>query len=146
MVERFPSQPQPHFNRGLALLDLGRFDECVEPTQWALRIGPRDPQVGLWHWQIATCLFMRAQYKDAAQSARAASLANPALPLPPLTLAAALARDGQADEARRLVADYRQRHPAFEAAHLERFMRSSEPRYAAGRQQMIDSLRELGLP
>jgi TolB-like protein len=145
MAERFPSQPQPHFNRGLALLNLGRLDECVEPTLKALRIGPRDTQVGIWHWQIATCQFMRAQYKEAAHSARAASLANPALPLPPLTLAAALVRDGRADEARRLVADYRQRHPAFEAAHLERYMRSSEPRYVAGRQQMIDSLRELGM-
>ena len=146
MVERFPSQPQPHFNRGLALLNLGRFAECVEPTQRALRIGPRDPQLGLWHWQIATCHFMRGQYKEAAQSARAASQANPALPLPPLTLAAALARDGRADEARRIIADYRQRHPAFEATQVERYMRSSEPRYAAARQEMIDSLRELGMP
>lgn len=146
MVERFPSQPQPHFNRGLALLNLGRFDECVEPTLKALRIGPRDTQVGVWHWQIATCHFMRAQYKDAAHSARAAMQANPALPLPPLTLAAALARDGQGDEARRLAADYRQRHPTFEVAQVERYMRSSEPRYVTGRQQMIDSLREIGIP
>jgi TolB-like protein/TolA-binding protein len=146
MIERFPSNPSPHFNRGLALLNLGRFEACDQPTLRALRIGPRDTQAGLWRWQLATCHFMREQYPQAAEFARAAAQTSPSLPLPPLTLAASLARGGRMDEARQLVAAYRQRHPAFEAAHVERFMRSSEPRYVAGRQALIDTLREIGMP
>lgn len=146
MLERYPSHAPSHGTRGQALIGLGRFDECLEPLHQALRIGPRDPQVGVWHLNIAICHFMRAEYPQAAESARAARQSSPRLPAPPLTLAAALQRDGKVDEARKIVADYRAHNPEYQTAQIERLMIGTEPRYVEGRQRLVDSLRELGLP
>jgi len=146
MLERFPSHAPSYANRGQGLIGLGRFDECFEPLGQALRIGPRDPLVGSWHWMIANCHFMRADYPKAADAARTASQANPRLPLPSLTLAAALHRDGKTEEARNIVAEYRARNPAYQTAQVERVLPGIEPRFVEGRQRMIDSLRALGMP
>jgi predicted Zn-dependent protease len=89
---------------------------------------------------------MRADYPKAAESARMASQANPRLPMPPLTLAAALQRDGRIDEARKIIADYRSRNPDYQTAQVERLLIGTEPRFVEGRQRMIDSLRALGMP
>ena len=145
-LERFPSHAPSLGFRAMALMGQGRFDECLDPPKRALRIGPRDILVGGWNVIIAQCHFMRAEYPLAADFARTAWQANPRLPLPPLTLAAALHREGKVDEARRIVVEYRSRNPEFEASHLSRMMVGTEPRYAEGRQRMIDSLRALGIP
>ena len=145
MLERYPSHAPSHSTRGQALIGLRPVDECLEPLHQALRIGPRDPLVGLWHLTIANCHFMRAEYSKAAESARTAWQANPRLPAPPLTLAAALHRDGKVDEAKKIVADYRLRNPDFQTAQLEQLLAGAEPRFVEGRQRLIDSLRELGM-
>ncbi len=140
-LERFPSHAPSIGNRAQALMGLGRFDECLDPPKQALRIGPRDLWVGAWNWMIANCHFMRAEYPQAAEYARIGWQASPRLPLPPLTLAAALHHDGKVDEARKVVDEYRS------VAHLEqRLLLGTEPRFVEGRQRMIDSLRELGMP
>lgn len=147
MVERFPSQPQSHFNLAQAQTNLGRFDECVEPARRAIRLGPRDVFVGVWNWQIGTCYFMRGDYVQAAHFARAARQAGPSLPLPPLLLAASLARTGNAGEARQIVADYMMRSPGYKASNIElQGMRSRHPSYVEGRNRMIETLHELGMP
>lgn len=146
MIERFPSHPQSHFTRAQALANLGRFDECVEPAKRAVRLGPRDYFAGIWNWQIGTCQFMRGDYRQAAQFARAAQQTGPRLPLPPLLLAASLARDGDTNQARRVVADYRARFPDYKTSEIELIMRSRHPAYVEGRTRMIETLRELGMP
>ena len=95
---------------------------------------------------IAICHFMRAEYPQAAEFARIAWQASPRLPLPPLTLAAALHRDGKVDEARKIARRVSVSKPGIQAAHLQRLMMGTEPRYVEGRQRMIDSLRALGMP
>lgn len=146
LLERFPSHAPSFGNRGQALIGLGRFDECFEPLRQALRISPRDPLVGSWHWMIANCHFMLAEYPQAEESARTAWRANPKLPLPPLTLAAALQREGKVDEAREIIADYRSRSPGFQIAQVQSVLPGTDPKFAEGRQRLIDSLRELGMP
>ena len=146
-LERFPSHAPSLGYRAMALLGLGRFDECLDPPKQALRIGPRDLWVGAWNLMIANCHFMRAEYPQAAEFARIGWQASPRLPLPPLTLAAALHREGKVDEARKIVDEYRSRNPEFKVAHLEqRLLLGTEPRFVEGRQRMIDSLRALGMP
>ena len=94
LVERFPNNPHGHFYRGQALLSLGHLAECTEPAEQAIRLSPRDPGLGTWNLQIATCHFMRGEYGPAAVHARRAVQANPNPPARTLLLAAALARDG----------------------------------------------------
>lgn len=146
MIERYPNHAPSYQTLASALANLGQFDECVTLTQRAIRISPRDPNLGVFNWQVGTCLFLRGDYEQAAAHARLAAELSPNLPLPPLLLAASLARDGQADEARAIVAAYRLRHPGYRAADVAKIMRSENPAYAAGRGKLIDSLRELGMP
>jgi DNA-binding winged helix-turn-helix (wHTH) protein/TolB-like protein len=145
-TERFPSHAPSHFSRALAFTALGRFEECLGPANTALRIGPRDAMAGAYHLQAGMCHFMLGRFREAAVSARLGQQASPRLDIPPLLLAAALARDGDAEGARRTMADFRMRRPAFGAENLVRIMRGDEPRYVAGREQLLLTLRELGLP
>jgi adenylate cyclase len=146
-IERFPSHAPSLGMRSWALAGLGRFDECLDPPKQALRIGPRDVWVGAWNWMIANCHFMRGEYPQAVEYARIARQANPRLPLPPLTLAAALHLDGKDDEARKIGDEYRSGNPDFRVAHVEqRMMLGTEPRLVEGRQRLMDSLRAVGMP
>jgi TolB-like protein len=147
MLERFPSHAPSLGYRTMALMGLGRFDECLGPAKQALRIGPRDTLVAAWNVIMAQCHFMRAEYPQAAEFARIALQANPRLPLPVPTLAAALHRDGKVEEARKIADEHRSRSPEFRVAHLEqRMMLGTEPRFVEGRQRMVESLRALGMP
>lgn len=148
-IERFPNQPQAHFARALAQLNLGRFEpaECIEPARRAIRLGPRDPALGLWNRHIGTCHFMRGEYADAATHARVAQQMNPNLPTPPLLLAASLALDGRRDEARAVVDDLLKRNPAARSSDIERFLRPNRnERVMEARRRWIETLQELGLP
>lgn len=146
LVERFPNNPNGHAGRGQALMNLGRFEECTEGPKQAIRIGPRDSNLGTWKLQIANCHFMRGEYSQAADHARAAIQANPNPPIRTLTLAASLARDGRAVEARQLVTDFRTRNPGYKAEDIARGLAGNNPRFAEGRNRMLATLRELGLP
>lgn len=146
MIERYPNHAPSYQTLASALANLGQFDECVTLTHRAIRISPRDPNLGVFNWQVGTCLFLRGDYELAAAHARIAAELSPSLPLPPLLLAASLARDGRAAEARAIIAGYQRQHPGYRAADVAKIMRSENPAYAAGRGKLIDSLRELGMP
>lgn len=68
------------------------------------------------------------------------------LPVPPLLLAAALARDGKSDEGRAVISAHLQRHPNARAAEVPKLVRGDAPPLAAGRERLVESLRELGMP
>jgi predicted Zn-dependent protease len=86
------------------------------------------------------------RYREAAAAARAGHEANPLLPSPPVWLAAALAQLGQTQEARAIVADYLRRNPGYRAQDTARFLRGRDASYLAGRDRVIASLREAGMP
>jgi DNA-binding winged helix-turn-helix (wHTH) protein/TolB-like protein len=145
-VQRYPNHAPSYAGLGTGLLNLGRFDECVAPAQRAIRLSPRDPLLGAWHLNLGTCHFMRGEYADATVAARVAVQLSPTLPVPPLLLAAALARDGKPDEGRAVIAAHLQRYPNAKAEEVPKLLRSTDPSYAAGRTRLMDSLRELGMP
>ena len=145
-IERYPNHAPSYSTLARGMMHLGRLDECVELMQRAIRLSPRDPLLGVWKLDIGMCRFLRGEYPEAAAIARLAGQLGPGLPQPPLLLAAALAREGQADEARRVVAAYLKRQPGFRAADAAKFMPSEHPVWVDGRTRLIDSLRELGMP
>lgn len=145
-TERFASHPAPYNLRALAQAALGQFDECIDSARRAIRLGPRDSGVGISHFVIGTCHFMKAEYPQAATAARLAHQVNPALPSPPVLLAAALARSGEMVEARAVAADYLRRHPSYKAQDIGKFLRGRDARYLEGRDRVIESLRQLGMP
>jgi adenylate cyclase len=145
-LDRFPNYPHAHFYRGNTLMSLGRFEECIEPAKKAIRLGPLDPNVGTWNMSIANCHFMRGEYRQAAEHARLAVQGNPMAPLRHMTLAASLARDGRMEEARKVMTAFRQGNPEYKAQDITRGMPSDHPTFVEGRNRMIATVRELGLP
>jgi Flp pilus assembly protein TadD len=146
MIERFPNHPGGHAFLGLALMNLGRLDECTEPAKRAIRLSPLDNTLVAWKWQISACHFMRGEYRASSEWAREAIQANPNFPLPHVTLAAALARDGRADEARNVLAAFQARNQGYKAEFISRGMTGRHPAYVEGKDRMLATLRELGLP
>lgn len=145
-IDRYPNHAPSYSGLSGGLVSLGRFDQCVELIQRAMRLSPRDPLLGAWNMNLGTCLFLRGEYEEAAAYARHAAQMSPSLPLPPLLLAASLARAGQIDEARAIVATYLLRHPDYRAADVTKLMRGEHPLYAAGRARLMGTLLELGMP
>lgn len=146
LLERFPNYPNAYFFRGYAQMSLGRFDECIEPAKKAIRLGPRDANVGAWNLGIANCHFMRGEYRQAVEHARLAIQGNSMVPIRQMMLAASLARDGRTDEARKVMAAFRQANPAYKAEDITRALGSNHPKFVEGRNRMIATVRELGLP
>jgi TolB-like protein len=145
-VQRYPNHAPSYSGLGNGLQHLGRFDECAAPGQRAIRLSPRDPQLGAMHLNLGICHFMRGEYAAAAAAARVSVQLSPTLPVPPLLLAAALARDGKPDEGRAVVAAHLKRYPNATAEEVSKLLRSNDPSFAAGRARLMGSLRELGMP
>lgn len=144
LVERFPNNPIGHHHQANALLLLGRFDECVEPIRRAARVGPRDTILPYARSALAMCHFFARRYAEAVEEAQLAVQANTALAGPQLILAAALARNGQLEEAQRIVRENAARE-RFNSHTLRLVLLGNEPRLAEGRQRMIATLAELGV-
>lgn len=145
LIERYPNDPSGQHLRSTALLYLGRFEESTAAAQRAIRLSPRDTRLGLWHWHVGTSQFILGQYDAATESARRGLAASPKTPLAIPLLAASLARNGQKDEAEKLLRDYLVANPSVDTVSVSALMRSNHPRFVDGRDRMIISLRELGL-
>jgi DNA-binding winged helix-turn-helix (wHTH) protein/TolB-like protein len=145
-IQRYPNHAPSYSALSNGLMSQGRFDECVELLQRSIRLSPRDPLLGAFHLHLAVCRFMRGEYDEATASARLAVQLGPALPVPPLLLAASLARSGRSDEARAVVAAYLARFPERRATEVVKLMPSPHPVFAAGRARMMESLHALGMP
>jgi DNA-binding winged helix-turn-helix (wHTH) protein/TolB-like protein len=145
-IQRYPNHAPSYSAVGLGSVSLGQFDECVELIRRAIRLSPRDPLLGAWHLNLGICHFMRGEYAEAAAAERLAVQMSPTLPVPPLILAAALARDGKADEGRAVVAMHLQRYPGAKAADVPKLLRGDAPPFVAGRTRLMESLLELGMP
>ncbi|MBA2962165.1 MULTISPECIES: hypothetical protein [Ramlibacter] len=146
LADRFPSEPSGHQHQAVALLSLGRFEQSISAAERALRISRLDPRVGIWYFVIAADQFNLERYADAAENSRRSLIANPALPLSAGMLAASLVRSGRQEDGRKVLQDHLSRNPGFNAAFIQASIRSTEPDNIAGRDRMIASLREIGLP
>ena len=66
----------------------------------------------------------------------------------PLLLAAALAHDGRRDEARQIVDEFKRRNPGFDSARAATLwnVTNADPKFVEGRDRIVATARELGLP
>jgi len=97
-----------HFRLGQVLIYIGRPAEAVAPIERSLRLSPYDPQLGPMLQLLALAHYQARNYEEAADQARGAMRQNDARAA--AILAAALARMGRLEEARRAYsAEIRQR-------------------------------------
>jgi adenylate cyclase len=145
LVERFPNHPTGHHHQANAFLLLGRFDECADPIRKAARVGPRDTMLPYARSVLAMCHFFAGRYPEAVGEARLAIQANTALAGPQLILAAALAHNGQFEEAQKIVRENAARD-RFRTQTLRLVLLGNEPRLVEGRERMLATLKQLGVP
>ncbi|MGZ9031705.1 MAG: hypothetical protein ACXW2G_10035 [Burkholderiaceae bacterium] len=146
LVERYPSNPSSHHHRCSAMLRLGRFDAAIPSCQRAIQISPRDSRVPIWTGLIGMNYFMLGQYALAVDHARQTVAANPNLAGYWPLLAAALALDQRRDEAALVVTELRARHPDFVSSDIALRWNGKHPSFIQGRELLVATVRELGLP
>ena len=148
LVRDFPNDPTSYHHRCSSMLRLGRFDEAIPACERAIRISPNESRTPIWHGLAGMNEFMRGNYAAAVERARVPATANTKLMFYPLLLAAALAHDGRRDEARQVVDEFKRRNPSFDSARAAALwnVTNADPKFVEGRDRIVATARELGLP
>lgn len=146
LLEQYPNNPTSHHHRCSALLRLGGFEEAIPSCERAIKISPRDSRVAIWLGLISMNHFMLGQYALAADYSRRTVTANPKLTGYWPLLAASLALDGRRDEGVQVMKEFIERNPGFETARIPAMWYGKHPSFVEGRDRMIATLREMGMP
>jgi TolB-like protein/DNA-binding winged helix-turn-helix (wHTH) protein/tetratricopeptide (TPR) repeat protein len=154
LMRNFPNDPTTYHGRCSSALRLGRFDEAISACERAIRISPNESRTPIWNGLIGMNEFMRGNYKAAVERARVPATANANVPFYALLVAVALARDGRADEAKKLFDEFHAKNPTWNAQRIVRgwlivddiAASSADPKFKAGLERIIATARELGLP
>jgi tetratricopeptide (TPR) repeat protein len=128
-AQRRWEEPLPEYETALALnrnlvgglhalgqckLFTGSIAETIPLVELAIRFSPRDPQIGVWYFEIGRAHLLQSRTDEAIVWLERARSAQPGLPAPHSRLAAAYALKGETEraaielaEARKLVRDDR---------------------------------------
>jgi TolB-like protein/Tfp pilus assembly protein PilF len=131
---------------GVSALELGRPQETVRAVERAIRLSPRDPNLGPW-LAIAGMAELHLGHDEAAAAwlARALDTGTP-VALHQAYLASALALAGHTAEAQAALAGFRRARPAATIARLRAQAYSTAPGFVAQRERLYQGLRLAGLP
>lgn len=124
---------------GFALMVNGRFDDSVHALERALRLSPRDALRADWQYRLAMAHFGAGRLTLAHEWGRSAALISPGLRWPPVHVAA-LWQSGERQAARQAMAEFVERHGVVTAEQLRRRLPGDEPRFAAARERLAQSL------
>lgn len=122
---------------------LGRPDEALERLQNVWRLSPYDP-LNFYFWIVAGIAeFVAGRHGEAIAWTRKSARANPRFAAALRILAAALALDGQIDEARQVAQDLLAVDPSFRVGSFVEWYPLCRP---ADLRRLADGLRASGLP
>jgi adenylate cyclase len=85
---------------------LGKPEETIVLNHRAMRLSPRDPELGNWQFDIGFAYLLLEKYDDAVNWALRARATNPKLPFVSSVLAAAYGMTGRLEEARLEIAKF----------------------------------------
>ena len=123
-----PNSAWAYGSQGNARAFGGRPREAIEPLKTAMRLSPFDPQLPFWQHFLARAYYWMSDYHEAVIVARQVCQTYPQFQSAYRTLLAGLGQTGQAEEAKRVMAEVIERFG-------ERFQLSMEP---VGPNQMED--------
>jgi adenylate cyclase len=106
-----PNYARLYASRAVAETGLGRFEEAKSDLRQALRLSPRDPEMGFWIFALGDVELGQGHYGagiDGIHNAIEAGFRNY---IPYADLAAAYALDGRVDEAKSALAEARRINP-----------------------------------
>ncbi len=121
-----------------AELSLGRYAEAKADMEDAMRLSPRDPDIGTWHMYMGDAELGPGDYAAAIAEYRKAIDAGYRTFIPYADMAAALALAGRIDEAKAAMAQARQLNPQLTVKW--------EEAHAPDIPKLFDGLRKAGLP
>jgi adenylate cyclase len=135
-----PNSAVLYGGRSAAELDLGRFEEAKSDVQHAMRLSPRDPRIGLWHFLLGGAEFGQGHYDASIDEYHKALDAGFRFPATYYSLAAALALEGKMEESKTALAEARRLNPYLTVKWVIAI--PPPPPIAS----LIEGLRKAGLP
>jgi len=141
VLEMNPSFAPAYANAGHVMSRAGRPDEALEHVRYAIRLSPKDPNLGNWSLYAGQIELERGRVTAALEWIKRAVAVHPRSPFNHATLAAALALTGDTPGAARHVATVAELAPWLTLdVMLERLTSTSEP--AAVPHRLIEGLRK----
>jgi TolB-like protein/DNA-binding SARP family transcriptional activator len=141
VLEMNPSFAPAYANAGHVMSRAGRPDEALEHVRYAIRLSPKDPNLGNWSLYAGQIELERGRDAAALEWIKRAVEVHPRSPFNHATLAAALSLTGDAPGAARHAAKVRELAPWLTLdVMVERLTSTSEP--AAAPHRLIEGLRK----
>jgi TolB-like protein len=146
-LEIDPNSPVAYASRGIALVTAGRAREAFSPVQIALRLSPKDPAAGRWHFFLCHAHVHVHQYNEAVQECRRSINLNRFDWWPYADLISAYGATGQLDMARQMLAELYAIRPGFTVQWLRQFGYglSSSPQFRQEFDDLLVGLRKAGV-
>jgi len=106
-----PNSARLFVQRGMAESALGSFEQAKSDVRQAMRLSPRDPRAGLWHFAMGGVEIEQGHNEAAIDEIHKAIEAGYRPFIPYAVLAAAYALEGKMDEAKSALAEARRLNP-----------------------------------
>jgi TolB-like protein/DNA-binding winged helix-turn-helix (wHTH) protein/Tfp pilus assembly protein PilF len=143
-----PNFANSHAQLGQTHIELGHPEEGIRSLERAMRLSPRDPNVGHWTANIGIAELHLERYPEAVTWLRRSHDAGTSSPTlrHRAYLVSALALAGRLDEARAALTELRSVRPNATVTGLQDISRSTNPLFIKQVQRLYDGLRIAGLP
>jgi TolB-like protein/class 3 adenylate cyclase/Tfp pilus assembly protein PilF len=130
-----PNSAPLYAQRGWIESELGRFEQAKSDVLQAMRLSPRDPDIGAWHLDLGNAELGLGHYDTAIEEFHRADNTGCCGEAAPLSLAAVYALAGKIDEAKSALAEARRREPK----HTAKWLLQAVPSV------LVEGLRKAGL-
>ena len=141
-----PNYADAHANLSFWNVFLGHSEDAFAGIETALRLSPRDPDVSLWQFFIATSTAHLAQWEQAIEWCGKSIASGSQIPYLFVDLAAANAWAGHDKEAKEAVAQLQKLYPGFTVQTWAGIHWSDDPTFNMQYQRIVEGLRKAGLP
>ena len=130
------------------LLLSGSIEETIPPVDHAIRLSPRDPDIGFWYQAIGRAYFLEGRTREGIGLLEKARGANPAQSWVRAWLASAYGLNGETERAATELAEARRLSSNDRYSSIARMkaLGSSTPKARARLEAIIYGLRKAGMP
>jgi adenylate cyclase len=146
-LEIDPNWPVGYAAKGIALITAGRAREAFAPLQIALRLSPKDPAAGNWHFNLCHAHVHLHEYNEAVERCRRSINLNKSSFWPYVDLISVYGATGQLELARQTLAELDAIRPDFTVQWIQQlgYAYSSNTQFRREYDEILDGLRKAGV-
>jgi tetratricopeptide (TPR) repeat protein len=141
-----PNSPDAQALAGWLKVFVGRAEETEAQVAEAMRLSPRDPELGIWRFHVGVANLLLGRLDRAVENLRRSVDANPRFGLVYFLLAAALALAGRETEAAETSSAGLRLVPNFSVTKFRAELQSDNPVFLAQHEQVFEGMRRAGVP